>query len=41
MPAESYLLDAMAISLGRISAETYDLVFMQLLWAEIAPTVLD
>jgi len=41
MLAESYLLDTAAISFGRISAEIYDLVFMQHLWAEIAPIVLD
>ena len=36
MPAESYLVDTAVISFGRISAETYDLVFMQHLWAEVA-----
>jgi hypothetical protein len=32
MHVESYLLDTAAISFGRISAETYGLVFMQHLW---------
>ena len=41
MLAESYLFVMAATSVGRISAETYDLVFMQHLWAEIALIVLN